>query len=253
LSAYKFTAIDNAFKDYVEHFYKEKSTTTDPTQRNISKSYLNNLLGRFGLKLTKTKTAVYSSTEADLILATRTIIFYRELPNKNYLITHSVEINESITNKFDLDYIKVVNKEGEGELTFNNLSDVSVAIASAVTAYARIYMHDIKLQILKSGGNIYYTDTDSIITDKPLPEKLVGDKLGQFKLEHRIKEGYFISNKTYCIVDFNDNVTIKAKGVNPASLNLEDFKALLHGQNVKANKKYSTKNYAEGSVLLENK
>jgi hypothetical protein len=253
LSAYKFTAIDNVFKDFVEHFYKEKSITKDPAQRAISKSYLNNLLGRFGLKLTKNKTAVYSSDEADLILASRTVIFYRELANKNYLITHSIAVNESITNKFGLDYIKVVNKEGEGELSFNNLSDVSVAIAAAVTSYARIYMHEIKLQILNSGGNIYYMDTDSIITDKPLAENLVGDKLGQFKLEHHIKEGYFISNKTYCIVDFNNNVVIKAKGVDPSSLNLDNFKALLHGQNVQANKKYSTKDYAEGSVLLGNK
>jgi hypothetical protein len=53
-------------------------------------------------------------------------------------------------------------------------------------------MSKAKLDILKSGGNIYYTDTDSIVTDIPLNDKLVGNDLGQFKLEYKVKEAYFI-------------------------------------------------------------
>ena len=45
-----------------------------------------------------------------------------------------------------------------------------------------------------------YMDTDSIVTDIELPEHLVGKGLGQFKLEYDIKEAYFISSKTYCLV-----------------------------------------------------
>ena len=32
--------------------------------------------------------------------------------------------------------------------------------------------------------NIYYTDTDSIVIDKPLPDDKVGNNLGKMKLEH---------------------------------------------------------------------
>ena len=75
-----------------------------------------------------------------------------------------------------------------------------MSTAAAVTSYARLFMSKVKLDILNKGGHIYYTDTDSIVTDIPLEESLVGPKLGQFKLEYEIKEGYFISAKIYCLV-----------------------------------------------------
>jgi hypothetical protein len=52
---------------------------------------------------------------------------------------------------------------------------------------------------LSKGGSIHYTDTDSIVTDIPLDKSPVGDGLGQFKLEYKIKQGYYISNKTYYV------------------------------------------------------
>ena len=51
-----------------------------------------------------------------------------------------------------------------------SFQDVSIAIASAVTSYARIFMAKTKLDLLAIGGKIYYTDTDSLITDQPLPQ-----------------------------------------------------------------------------------
>ena len=44
---------------------------------------------------------------------------------------------------------------------------------------------------------IYYSDTDSVDLDKPLPDKYVGEDLGQFKLEHIFDEGVFLSPKVY--------------------------------------------------------
>jgi DNA polymerase elongation subunit (family B) len=38
-------------------------------------------------------------------------------------------------------------------------------LASLVTAYARVYMHKIKIAFLNVGGKISYSDTDSIVTD----------------------------------------------------------------------------------------
>lgn len=42
--------------------------------------------------------------------------------------------------------------------------------ASAILGYARIYMTQAIIYILKNGGNIYYTDTDSLVTDIKLPD-----------------------------------------------------------------------------------
>lgn len=69
-----------------------------------------------------------------------------------------------------------------------------------MTAYDRIFMHKIKLDILNKGSNIYYTDIDSIVTDIPLDKKLIGNEIGQFKLVHKLKEGFFLSSKIYCLI-----------------------------------------------------
>ena len=45
--------------------------------------------------------------------------------------------------------------------------------------------------------NLYYSDTDSVDLDKPLPDKYVGEDLGQFKLEHIFDEAVFLSPKVY--------------------------------------------------------
>lgn len=48
--------------------------------------------------------------------------------------------------------------------TLTNMN-VSIGIAAAITAYARMHM----MQYLQNKNcNIYYTDTDSIVTDSPL-------------------------------------------------------------------------------------
>jgi hypothetical protein len=142
------------------------------------------------------------------------------------------------------------NKGIEGDKEFK---DVSLAIAAAVTSYARIYMSKIKLDILNNGGNIYYTDTDSIVTDKPIDNALVGNGLGQFKLEYEIKEGYFISSKTYCLVLKDGEIIIKSKGAFSNSLSLNDFIDMYNGKSVKAMKQNTIVNYEQGSVVIANK
>ena len=73
----------------------------------------------------------------------------------------------------------------------------SIAIASAVTAYSRVYMSQIKND---PNINLYYSDTDSAFTDKPLDPSLVGSKIEQFKLEHHLKEGVFLGAKIYAAI-----------------------------------------------------
>ena len=58
--------------------------------------------------------------------------------------------------------------------------DISVGIASAITAYSRLIMTGYKKL---PNNKMYYTDTDSAIMEKPLPDSLVGKHLGQMVLE----------------------------------------------------------------------
>lgn len=92
-----------------------------------------------------------------------------------------------------------------------------------------MYMHWVKKYVLDLGGAIYYTDTDSLVTDIELPSSFISpSKLGLFKLEHKISKGYFISGKTYGILlydkDSNGNPIFipRAKG-SSKPLTLKDF------------------------------
>ena len=124
-----------------------------------------------------------------------------------------------------------------------------------MTSYARIFIYKIKLEILENGGNIYYSDTDSIVLDKTyFNNNWIGDNIGQFKLEYDIKEAYFISNKTYCLILNNDQIIIKTKGIINNSITVEDFKNMYwNNSNVTANKFNTVKNYQKASVIIEKK
>ena len=56
------------------------------------------------------------------------------------------------------------------------------------------------MDVLNKGGCVYYTDTDSIVTDVPLDKNFIGKEIGKFKLEYDINEAFFINTKTYCLV-----------------------------------------------------
>ena len=106
----------------------------------------------------------------------------------------------------------------------------NVAIASAVTAYARIEMMKYKtIPDIK----VYYTDTDSIFVDKELPANLVGDDLGQMKDElsgNWIKKAYFFGIKKYAYIDHNDNVKTIFSGLVRDSLTWVEVESLNCGK-----------------------
>jgi hypothetical protein len=76
-------------------------------------------------------------------------------------------------------------------------ADVNIAIASTFTAGARVVMYAFKNKNLYK---LYYSDTDSIVIDRELDTRLVGDKLGQLKLEHVINKAVFLAPKVYALV-----------------------------------------------------
>lgn len=69
--------------------------------------------------------------------------------------------------------------------------NINVAIAAAITSYARIEINKYKHI---PGITCLYSDTDSAITSAPLPTALVGPGLGQMKVVHQIEKGIFIAH-----------------------------------------------------------
>lgn len=256
IKGYNFNKVDNIFNDYINELFNLKKNSTG-FLKLIYKSLLNNFLGRFGLDLIKPITQTVNKDRRDFILSTRTVRSHTILNENNFLITYDPTISKQICQEHGLDIIKVLEKESKMNIEkhLDVFKDVSIVTAAFVTSYARICINKFKLEILEKGGSIYYSDTDSIVLDKTyFNNNWIGDNIGQFKLEYNIKEAYFISNKTYCLVLYNGDTIIKTKGVINNSITLEDFKSMyFHNKNITATKFNTVTNYEKASVLIEKK
>lgn len=253
LKGYSFDKIPNVFKDYINTIYKIKSDPINNTQKSMAKSLLNNLLGRFGINLDRGITDVLNSDDFNIKSLMYKIVSYKQISNEKYLVSYVPKLDYDIIKSHNLDFFKIVNKYKDSE--YQNIENTSIAISAAVTAYARIHITKIKMYILYLGGEIFYSDTDSIVTNIKLPNSLVNkNELGKLKLEHIIKKGIFITGKTYCLIDENDNFINKAKGIKSSSLNYEDYLKLLNNENVNtAIKTMSKIDWVQGDVKIFDK
>jgi hypothetical protein len=95
-----------------------------------------------------------------------------------------------------------------------------VAAGSYVTAYSRLLLLEYLQWAISLGGNIYYSDTDSLVTDILLPE--TPDELGNLKLEETFVEGEFLAPKVYRGVLENGKSVYKVKGMPVSGLSDEE-------------------------------
>ena len=176
--------------------YQIKQNSAGP-ERWISKLLLNSLYGLFG----RNKSTLQSIT-IDKSLLQKYIVAY--------VVKSIIKVSDS---KFTLLVVGNINYDIVRELNFRFVTDIksydrqvksNVAIASAVTSYARVYMLKYKLS-----DSVYYTDTDSIFTSEKLDSSLIGPELGMVKdeitvndgsiplMNGPIKEAYFLGIKQY--------------------------------------------------------
>jgi hypothetical protein len=113
-----------------------------------------------------------------------------------------------------------------GNLEIHN---VNVAIALAITAYARIHMSQFKNN---PHFKLYYSDTDSIYIDRPLPTHLVNSNvLGLMKLECVLTDAIFLAPKVYYLETTDEKIIYKVKGLKHIiELTKIDFEKLLFKQ-----------------------
>lgn len=178
LKVHHFSRIQDLFKEYVSDFYELKKKATaekNNTTTKIAKLHLNSLYGIFGRSLNVLSTKVPESPEKEIDIVSK------------YPVKSIINVNEH-TNIFltysnvDFNLIKETNSELNINLLLQPMQIVksNVALASAITAIARIEMMKYKTI---PGLKVLYTDTDSIFTNMELPSNMVGDDLGQMKDE----------------------------------------------------------------------
>nr|QWO71378.1 DNA polymerase [Calocybe cyanea] len=256
MKGYQFNKVIGIFNSYVLELYNLKKKATG-LLKLIYKSLLNNFLGRFGLNIVKPITHTVNRERRDFIFSTRVVHSENMLNPNKFLITYEPLISNNICLNHGLDITKVLEKEYKTniETKLDYFKDVSIATSAFVNSYARIHINKFKLDVLDRGGRIYYSDTDSLVLDKNLLKKeWLGTEIGKFKLEYEIKEGYFISNKTYCLLLNNGETIIKTKGVINSTITIEQFKSMYFDKkNIKATKFNTITNYEKASVLIEKK
>jgi DNA polymerase type B, organellar and viral len=161
----------NIFENYINDLYKiKKASNKDDQMYLISKLLMNSLYGRFGMN---------------------EILFIHEIINENdlnyYIDKYSInEIIHLNNNKLLISYFDI-NDKNNNRLSNENHFYNSIGIA--ITAYSRIYMTQFKNN---PNFELYYSDTDSIDINKPLPNNCVGKELGKMKLEYIFNEAVFL-------------------------------------------------------------
>lgn len=112
-----------------------------------------------------------------------------------------------------------------------NIAHEHVAIASHITSLARRTLYRF---LARCGEDVYYTDTDSIVTGQTLP---TGPELGALKLEHEVRSGRFVQPKLYEL-----DGKIKSKGF--SRLTPAQFEDLIAGREVEVERMYRIKEVA---------
>lgn len=222
--AYKFERGNNTFLEIIKQLNEMKIQAQLqglPTLRNLSKLLMNSMYGRFGM---------HTDTIKHAFLEDKQIVDLA----KNFIIKNQIDFG-------DLSLVVYTLSKGSINLSSNQLNptikqfidslpgNTNVAIASAVTAYSRMIINQYKLKALGLGLDIFYSDTDSLVLNGPLPEDLVDStSLGKLKLEHTFKEGIFVMPKVYYL-ELEDGTTVtKTKGL-PGKLTKEQYLELLSG------------------------
>jgi len=177
------------FKEYVEFFYslKEKYTREgNKAFKQIAKLFLNSLYGKFGQR-TKLFECVGECDRED-----------------GYEIVIDAETGERTTYRYLNGEVWVESKD------YVEGTNSMVAIASAVTAYARCYLWSL---IEKAGiENVFYCDTDSLIVNERGYERL-RDLINEYKLGYLKVEGVSEFVEIRNAKDYTFGEEVKRKGV----------------------------------------
>lgn len=204
------------FKDYVDSLYKMRLEYDKSNPMNyICKILMNSLYGKFGMD---------DLFDTCLVIDKQTFKKNQKLFEGN--IKDIIEIDDNFIIKNERN--KTSTMLDNGSETHN----VNIAIASAITAYSRIYMSQFKNN---PSLKLFYTDTDSIYTNlspeqmnQYYPGIVSNSGIGKLKLESINEKAIFLAPKVYYLKSIEGIEVIKVKGLKKdVLLTSQDFESLL--------------------------
>ncbi|KAI0997898.1 hypothetical protein K3495_g10292 [Podosphaera aphanis] len=164
---------------------------------------MNSNIGKYSMNPFKERSELVSRKQFFFILARYIVSKQVKISDDLYYVSYEKVLDKATCIKSGLDYINELNTLNVDEHRGKTKSDIdfeSISTGAGILSYARIYMAKAMLYVIQNAGTIYYTDTDSLVIDIKLPESMTDPKkLGLFKLEVEVKEGYFLAEKVYAI------------------------------------------------------
>ncbi len=227
IKGYSFKKKEIVFDKYVTTLYQMRLNFKNTSLNKIIKLLLNSLYGRFGMNFNIKNTIIIDKNDKKKIayydlfydanfhfFENSVLIKYSPQPDLNFIQANVDEIDKNL-------YHQLLNESFKNRQNFN----VAVHIASAITAYSRIYVHKIKT---KYKDNLIYSDTDSFVFNKEIDSKLISNtEIGLLKFEGRIKFGLFLAPKLY-FMDLEGKDILKIKGINTKKIDKQYFLDLYH-------------------------
>lgn len=184
--------------EYAQDIYERRKNSTDEFQRLVYKLLMNSLYGKFAEQ--PDKTALLYNPKSF------------ECPHGDP--SHKGPNGESLC--VELLFPGAVLRTDTIEMAHNH-----VPISAAITARSRRALGCF-LRDASQRGEVYYCDTDSLVTTAYMP---TSSELGALKSELEIEQGRFLAPKLYCV-----NEQVKAKGF--SKLNADQFESLARGKSV---------------------
>lgn len=167
-----FKEVGYIFKDFIDRLYQmrlDAKEAKDNVTQMTMKLIMNSCYGRMGINK-ETSRIIFDDGTLD-----------------NVKLIAEIKMDNG-------KYLRLADKPEKSKTMFSN-----PVIACFVTSYARIHLYK---QFMETGvENIYYCDTDSVFTSKPMK---IGKELGAMKLEYKCKSACFLLPKTYVNQDITD-------------------------------------------------
>lgn len=207
ISGYLFERKESPFREFVTSLFESRLEARKEGNEALAYVYkilMNSLYGRFGINPKSTITEVCDEKRYKELVRHSDLIFAEMLIDNSFVVAY---YNNRYTGS-DIDY-------------WNPPTNSAVQLSAAITAYARIYMYP-----YISREDCYYTDTDSVVLEQPLPSDVISSSvLGKFKLEDEIMKGYFLAPKSYFYVTKDGKEVLKYKGPAKKQVTPEWFEA----------------------------
>jgi len=234
IETYYYTKTFNPFNNFVNDLYNKRMEYKRKNNKMeiIFKILLNSLYGKFAQQMFASN-IMFTITDEQKNKFNEIIKINSECALKNKPLRYGIDTpdtNIKLINGFNIENPRLYYITDFDTNYYSNFINPILSIYT--TSYARLKLYSLFEEVEKNNKDVYYCDTDSIITDYKFKE---GVKLGELKKEIKIDNGLLVKPKMYYLEELNNKIYTKSKGLRNLRT-IEDFNKLIETKTYKYTK-----------------